>query len=274
MEQLLANPAIQSAVIPFVTALAAALILRRFGWVWAGLGLALAFYLSVYITVGLEFTPLTSTHKIILLGLLAMVVGLLVDARRSESRNATYILAALTAAAVLWVIWPVASRKAGTEFWMLIVPSMLYSAIVVVLFERLKPDSMKSTAALLAIGVGTGVCALLGASAKLGQLGGAIGAAAGAYILILLFSRQLRLGSSFTFTGALLVSLIGVAGVVYAKLPWYILLILLSIPAILTLPIRLRLAHIPSPIVYTCAVLIPAGIAIYITLQIAGAPPV
>jgi len=279
MESLIANPIIQSAVIPFFTALLATMALRRFGWLWAGLGLALGFYLSVYVVIGIEFTPLTSTRKIILLGLIAVVVGLVVDGllhrdtkRRDNSNLLVAIAAALAAAAALWVIWPVASRKEGTAFWILIVAAMFYSSAIVALFERLKTNAEKSAAAMLAIGVGTGVCTLLGASAKLGQLSSAIGAAAGAYVLVLLFSKTLRFGSSFTLTGALLVSLIGIAGVVYAKLPWYILVILMLIPAVLALP--MRPVRLPALIVYALATLPIAGIAIYLTWKIAGAPPI
>ncbi|NOZ52349.1 MAG: hypothetical protein GXP08_04255 [Gammaproteobacteria bacterium] len=274
MDQLITNPAIQSAVIPFCSALIAALLLRMIGSLWASLGFAMAFYLSVYLTLGIEFTPLTSTRKIVLLGLLAIVVGLMIDWLWSQRRAATYVIAALAAAAALWVIWPVVSRTQGNELWIIVAASMFYSSVIVILFERLKQDSARSATGMLAIGIGTGISTLLGASAKLGQMGGAIGAAAGAYVVILFFCKELRLGSSFTLTGALLISLIGIAGVIYAKLPWYVLVILMLIPAILALPFNTRPAWLPKPVAYALAVLPIAGMAIYLTWWIAGAPPI
>ena len=72
MNDLLANPAIQSGIIPFLIALIAAWGLRRLGWVWSGLGFAIAYYVSVYLAAGFQLTPLTSTRKILILGMAAI----------------------------------------------------------------------------------------------------------------------------------------------------------------------------------------------------------
>jgi hypothetical protein len=89
----------------------------------------------------------------------------------------------------------------------------------------------------LALGLGTGISALLGASALLGQLGIAIGAIAGGYLLLLVFKQEIPLGSNLTLPVGLLSSLLGIAAVVYASLPWYSLLPLALIPVTINIPL-------------------------------------
>jgi len=69
---------IQSGVGPFFIAIISAWLLRHLGWLWTGLGFALAYTCSVYWVVGLQFTPIISTKKIVLLGLAAVPESLLV----------------------------------------------------------------------------------------------------------------------------------------------------------------------------------------------------
>jgi hypothetical protein len=79
MQALLAHPAFQAAVAPFLVTLVLALFLRRWGLVWQGLALIAGLLVTVWLTTGLSLQPLTSTRKIILcsLGLpfLALLVG-------------------------------------------------------------------------------------------------------------------------------------------------------------------------------------------------------
>lgn len=235
MNDLLVNPAVQSGVIPLVVALIFALVLKRAGWYWSGLAFAIAYFTSVYFTVGLQFTPLTSTRKTLILAVAAIVLGLVLDvvmaAARQKPRAVFAALFAAGACAVLWVVWPVASRLEGTERWFMLLPSMLYAGWITAATEKLhhKPDEGAMVA--LALGLGTGISALLGASALLGQLGIAIGAVAGAYLLLLVVNQQVKLGSNFTLPVGLLNGLIGIGAVVYASLPWYTLLPLVLIPA-------------------------------------------
>ena len=77
MSDLLSNPAVQGGVAPFVAGLIVTVLLGRFRL--GGLAVAAAFATAVYFIAGFNFTPLSATRKIILLGLAAPVVGIVVD---------------------------------------------------------------------------------------------------------------------------------------------------------------------------------------------------
>ncbi len=274
MSELINNPAFQSGLFPFLVAFITALLLRRLGWFWAGLGFAVAYASSLYLAVGFQMTPLTSTRKIVLLGGVAVVIGLLLDVYPATRRPLPWILAVLGASATLWIIWPVAKRQEGNEFWIMIGPAMAYAGWLVGSYEGLRTKCVAASVGALALGLGTGVAALLGASALLGQLGIAIGAAAGAYVLLLLFSSHVALGSNFTVPVALLSALIGVAGVIYATLPWYSLLPIALIPLIVRIPVGSDLPNFQRILLLGVSTLTLAGIAIAITWRVAGAPPI
>lgn len=237
MNDLLANPAIQSGIIPFVIAMLAAWGLRRLGWVWSGLGFAIAYYVSVYFAVGFQFTPLTSTRKILILGLVAITLGLVVDFLKQKPRFLPVVMFILGAVAMAWVIWPVTARQEGGDFWMMLLPSLIYAGWLTASSESLRNKPDQGAMVALTLGLGTGISAMLGASALLGQLGIAIGAIAGGYLILLLLKQNIQLGSNFMLPVGLFSGLLGIAAVVYASLPWYSLLPLLIIPAMIYMPV-------------------------------------
>ncbi|MGD8567072.1 MAG: hypothetical protein PVJ39_03125 [Gammaproteobacteria bacterium] len=241
MNDLLVNPAVQSGFIPLVVALICVFILKRAGWYWSGLAFAIAYFTSVYFTVGLQLTPLTSTRKTLILAIAAIVLGLVLDVvinvARQKPRVVFGALFAAGACAVIWVVWPVASRQEGAELWLTLLPSMLYAGWITAGTQTLHDKSDEGAMVALAQGLGTGISALLGASALLGQLGIAIGAIAGAYLIMLVFNQEVKLGSNFTLPIGLLNGLIGVGAVLYASLPWYTLLPLVLIPATIYIPV-------------------------------------
>ena len=74
MEQLstlLARPEVQTAAAPFLLSLIVALLLRPLGWTWSGLSLTAGFYTTAYLINVFKFMPLTSTSKLLALGLAA-----------------------------------------------------------------------------------------------------------------------------------------------------------------------------------------------------------
>ena len=237
MNDLLANPAIQSGIIPFLVAMLAAWGLRRLGWFWSGLGFAIAYYVSVYFAAGFQFIPLTSTRKILILGIIAIVLGLAVDSLKQKPVFLPVIMFIIGTAAMSWVIWPVAARQEGGDFWIMLLPSLAYAGWLAASSESLRNKPDEGAMVALALGLGTGISALLGASALLGQLGIAIGAIAGGYLVLLLIKQDIHIGSNFMLPVGLLSGLLGIAAVVYASLPWYSLLPLLIIPAMAYLPV-------------------------------------
>jgi hypothetical protein len=230
MSNLLSNPAIQSGIIPFVVALGIAFALKRFGWFWSGLAFAFAYYLSVYLAAGFQFLPLTSTRKILLLGMAAIAIGLIFDATKIKSKLLSAVTFLLGAASVTWVIWPVLARQEGIAILTILVPALVYTGWLTSTLNKARSNTDQGAMMALALGLGTGISAILGASALTGQLGIAIGAIAGAFLLLSLLNQNIKMGSNVMLPAGLLSGLLGVGAVIYASLPWYCLVPLAAIP--------------------------------------------
>lgn len=273
MSPWLDNPILQSAVIPFMVALIAALVLRRTDAPWAGLGFALAYGTSVYFTTGFQLLPLTSTRKILLAAAGAVFAGLVLETLVRDRRMRLWLPAVAGAVAALWVIWPIVLRSQGAELGWIILPAVAYTAWLMASGTSLDSKPVRAVIAALMLAVGTGVSALLGASALMGQLGSAVAAAVGAYVLVFLLQGEFAPGRTLTFPALLLCALIGVSAVVYASLPWYSLAPLALIPLLARLPLPTagkRVTRIMLISLYT----LPAALAaIIVTWRVTGAPP-
>ncbi|WP_455376645.1 hypothetical protein [Kaarinaea lacus] len=230
MSNLLSNPAIQSGVIPLVVAIIVALVLKRFGGFWSGLSFGIAYYLSVYLAAGFQFFPLTSTRKILILGIIAIALGLIVDSNKIKIKHLFLVTAILGALASLWMIWPVLVRQEGLSLFLMLVPALAYTGWLTASTHKLRLQTDQGAMVALALGLGTGISAILGASALIGQLGMAIGAIAGAFLLLSLFNQNVKSGSTFMLPIGLLSGLLGIGAVIYASLPWYCLIPLAAIP--------------------------------------------
>jgi hypothetical protein len=274
MDEVLTNPVIQTAVIPFVVALVAGALLNRFGWYWAGLAVIIGFIACAWLIMDLKLVPLTSTRKIIMLGMIAVAAGLVLDLYAGGRRFVPYVMFAGGVLATLWVIWPVLMRKQGMEFWLLATGACIYAGWLMITMERLRDQSLRAGSAIFSLGFGTGVSAVMGASALLGQLASSLGAASGAYLLLALFFPKQSAGSTLTAPAALLCSQLAIAGYVYATLPWYVWPVLAIIPPLACIPLPERK---PTWIKITLlvAVTLPAAIcSILVAWRIEGAPPI
>ena len=92
MQDLLANPAFQGGVAPFVVGLIAALVLNRFGWVWMGLAVVAGLFTTVSLVTDITFSPLNSTRKIILLALRVGGLGLVREILPLKDRFVAIVL--------------------------------------------------------------------------------------------------------------------------------------------------------------------------------------
>ena len=230
MTDLLSNPAIQSGIIPLIVAIVVAVILKRFEGYWSGLSFAVAYYLSVYLAVGFQFYPFTSTRKILIVGLVAIMLGLIIDAKKIKTKHLYITLLTLGIGSALWVIWPILLRQEGIMILTMSVPALGYVAWLTLGMNQLRNHNDRVAMVALALGLGTGISAILGASALVGQLGIAIGAIAGAMLLLSLFKQNVKLGSTFALPVGLLSGLLGMGAVIYASLPWYCLIPMAATP--------------------------------------------
>ena len=269
METLTANPLFQSGLLPFGIALVTAFVLRPLGWFWSGLGFALAYATAIYFIVGFQFTPLTSTRKIILLGGTAVLMGLLIDALpKKYSSYLPWFIAFFAVVAGIWLVWPVLKRLEGQEYWIMFSATAAYSAWLMTWTESLREQSARASSTAFALGLGISISSVLGASALLGQLGGTMAAAAGAYLLLLILNRSVSLGSSFCFPVAIFSALIGLSAVTYSGLTWYSLMPLALIPLAARLPVKENWHPSLKTIITVLYPLPLAAISIYITWQL------
>jgi hypothetical protein len=275
MNELLSQPAVQSSLVPFVTALIASIPFVVTGRRWSGLVVAVGFYVAVYFITSFEFFPLTSTRKLLLCGLVSIVPAMLLDGRRDNGRYVSPAIFILAGAALLWVVWPLVQQAETVMVAVLLAGGgVLYVGGVTVATTALREQPYHAGAALLSLAMGTGAAAVMGASALLGQLALALGSACGAWLLLAVVRPQWVAGFSLTLPAAFLAALIGYSGVVYASLPWYVLIPLALIPILVyAVPQRNELAPWREALRAVMVAAPAAIIAVVVAWKVAGAPP-
>lgn len=266
MQEFLDNPAVQGGVAPFLVALVVVAALHRLRL--AGLALAAALGTTVYFVAGFTFSPLTATRKIFLLGFAAPAVGILVDFAFKPTRIGAVALALAGAAAALWAFWPVLAQKSAAEAWLLGGTAAVTVAWLVGTGMMLAEHPVRAGAAALALGLGTGITAILGASATYGLYGIALGAGAGAFLLLqMVTGKKFVAGATLMFPAALVAGLLGAGAMVLAKVPWYALPALALIPLAARLPGPEKLPVWLQAIVFSLYAIIPAVIAFFLAWQ-------
>lgn len=227
----------QGGVAPFVAGLAVALALSPFRL--GGLAVLAAFLTCAHFVFGLQFTPLTATRKVLLLTIAAPVVGILLDFAFKPTRVGAALIALAAAVATLWAFWPVITSRPSAEAWRLGATAAVAAAFMVGFSQsQLATDGVRAGAAGLAVGLGAGITAIIGASAAFGLQGIALGAGAGAFLLPqMIRGKKSFAGATFTATVMLAGSLVAAATMILAQVPWYSVLLLALIPVAARLPL-------------------------------------
>lgn len=269
--ELLNHPAIEAGIVPFIIALIAGAILpRRYAW-WSTAIFAIAYFFAAWLILDGRLTPLSSSRKLVLMGAGAVVLGIITQISFSRA-TVQKILIALAIIAVTWLIWPKLIRLDITQQLIMAAGVGIYAIWLSFAFHQLRDEDIASSMSATILGFATGICALIGASSLLGELGIAIGASTAAVALYGL-NRRTDHSAGFYFSVSILCTLIGVASVLYAKVPWYSLIALASIPLVAMLfEWRYKSGWIRI-IKLSILLFIPAGIAIFITEQAAGPIP-
>ncbi len=256
MEELLAHPAVQGGVAPFVVGLGVATLavpLRL-----SGLGAIAGFLAAVFLIGNFSFETLTATRKVVVLGMLAPVIGLLADLAFKPTRSAGVILGTLFGAASAWVFWTVLVQKPLAEALVYGAGISVYVLWCVAFTLTLHAMPIRAGAVGLAMGLGVGIGAVLGASALIGQYGLALGAACGGFLLVvMLLGKRVVAGTSLTLTVSVLAPLLAAAAMLLAKLPWYSLAVFALVPIVARLPLPERTPPALQVVVaslYTCSV--------------------
>jgi len=234
MDQIFSRPEIQSAVLPFIIGFMLYLGLRKQtlnAWMWAVFA---AFLVSVGLINGLTITPLTGTRKIILLILASFVVAASMQHLIAEVKLRRAILSTLAVLAMLLVFWKIAMRKEALDMALFFAGSLTLVLTLVSSFERIGNNFMRLHGAGFALLIGTGLSAAVAASALLGQLALSLSAASAAVLLgwVIKGDAGDDKQSNATLPYALAAALLGLAAVILARLPWYALVPLASIPLV------------------------------------------
>lgn len=237
MEELLAHPAVQGGVLPFIVGLLVTLVLQplRLGGIAGVAGFATA----VYFVAGFNFTPLTATRKIILLGLAASVAGILIDFGFKPNRAGAAFLAVLSAVAAMWVFWPVLSQKSGRDLWLLgATVSGSVAVLVGIGMTFLAAQPVRAGAASLVTALCVGVASILAASATYGLYAIALAAGSGAFLLVqMLRGKPGFAGATLMLPAMLIAGLVAAGAMLLAQLPWYSVAVLALVPIGTLLPV-------------------------------------
>ena len=235
MHDLLTHPAVLAGLLPFIAALLTAELLQRLRL--SGLAVVAGFASTVYFIADFSSEPLTDTRKIIWLGILASAVAIpLTLLVWSHWRP---ILTALAAAIAVWVSWHSLQQQPIANALLWGAACALYAGWLVFWFDGLRDKPVAAGSAGLALGLGSGLAALLCGTVIVGEFSLALGAAAAAYLVIQLITNSpISCGRTFTLPLSLIAAMAGILAAIGGRLPWHVLPVLGLIPLA---------AHIPIP---------------------------
>ena len=272
MDELLANPAIQGGIAPFFVALVIAGLFYRIN-ILAGLAIVAGFITTVSLTTGISFEPLSSTRKITLLVMIIPFLAIALQLIDKYNDFTIRVFHVFASAAVLWVLWPVISNNPSIEMLFLTLSYIVYAAWMMKVFMRMseQPAIVTSTA-VTGVGIAIGGSAMIGASALLGQLGLALAAAGGAFLLVQLIKKSDEdSGLTLTMTSAMIAALVLPAAIEYAQVPWVVLPIVAIIPLLAFYPFEDEDRVWKNTITLLIGMVLLAALAFYIATQSAGA---
>jgi len=278
METLLQNPAIQGGIAPFLVAVLTCLALLKIPR-WIALAIPAAFLTVVLLTTGIEFTPLTSTRKILIIILIATVMGVLAQLSGIKARSRFVYAFIAGAAASIWVAWPVLARESDNSVMAGMVLSItIYSGFITSwLASTLAQRSILASApAGISLAFTLGISAIIAASALLGQMGLGVGVAIIAILAVTLLiikpgtKKATRTGELFGLIVGSTLSVLAIAAVLYAKLPWYALLPTFFIPAIAMIELNKRYPAWKQAGIVLVLSALPGLLTIYLAWDSAG----
>ena len=241
--ELLNHPAVQGGVAPLVVALVIATLLARTRLAW--LAIVGGYATTIALTTGFQFSPLTASRKILLVGLIVPVIGVAADLMPRPSRAIAVVFALAAGLVSIWAFASVLRQQEGFALYVAAAGISVYGFLLTGLVLALRDDGLRTGAAGLGLGLATGVAAFLSASIGFLLAGVAVAAAAGALLLVqVIFSRNIAARFTGALSIAILASLFAAGGLMLAQLPWYALPLLLLVPFAAMLPASERLPPI------------------------------
>ena len=262
---LLDNPAIQAAALPFVVAALLSLALVRSRYL--ALAVLSGLIVVVGLTIGFAFEgPLSSVKKLIVATVALSFVGVLAEATGISARRAFVPLLSVAIGLVaVWVVQRLLQQREGTPAFLLGIGALAFSLVTAgTALLSGRESTLRASVVAACLGWGSGVLALIGASALLAQIGLALGTAAAAAALVqMLRGRGSPLGTSLIVPVAVAAPLIALLASATSELRWYALLPLPLAPlAGLYVPIGRLAKPWQAAFAIGAATLIPVVLAI------------
>lgn len=229
MDSLLQNPAVQAGVLPFAVAVALAAALGQTRLL--ALAQAAALLVLAYFAIGFSFESLSALRKLVLIGIGTAAAALWIEWRPGARRLSWVLLGCALPAAAVWMLWRLLAQMEPGPAVAAALAASLYVVALTASTMRVSVDPVRGAAAGLMVGLGTGALAILGASALIGLVGIALGAGAGATLLVqMLRGRAAPAGATISLPASAIGGLAGVLAVLSASLPWYCLLPVVAAP--------------------------------------------
>lgn len=243
MLELFEHPIALESFLPLLVALVVAAALCRTRHAW--LAIAAGYAAIVAITTGFSFTPPSAARKLMLVVLLSPLVGLIIDVIPRPSRAIAPILAVAAGGISTWVFVSVLSQREGMAGYAAGAGIALFVAALVYAVVRQRDDGLRAGATGLGLGVATGLAGFLSASVGFLLTGAAVAQSASAVLLVqVIFSRSIAAGYTGTLPIGVATALFAVGTMLLAELRWFILPLLLLVPAAVALPVPGRAPRI------------------------------
>jgi hypothetical protein len=265
------HPWFAALAVPFICAAFAAFALKATEL--AGLAVLVGFLAFAGLIGAIALPPASGVQKIVWLGVIAALAGVIADRLACKFRNVAALSAGCAAVAVLWVLSttikhrPLADAALGGAL-------CVYAAWIAGATTRIAGRPALALPALFWVSAGTGCANLYRGSALLGGLGIALTAALAGYAIVMVFRGGLRtMSQAVLWPVALVAATLGAAGVRLSAVPWYCLLPLAAVPGVAWLGL-LRLST-PQVILVSAFTALLAGVTIFLAgARFGGGAPV
>jgi hypothetical protein len=229
------NPAVQGGVAPLVVALVMAALLlplARAGRSLPWLAVLAGYVTSTWLATGVAFTPLTASRRIFAAVVVLTLGGFAADLMRPRSPDSARLLVVVAMAAGVWCLLTVIGQRDVLPAALLGAGVAVYVGAQTALSMRVRHDGLLTGAIGVGLGVATGVAAVLSASVGFLLSGIAIAAGSGALLLVQVLGRRVvEPGCTGATVVGLACALFASGSMLLAQMPWFVLPLLLVVPA-------------------------------------------
>ena len=215
---------------------------------------------------------MTARSKVVACVLAAGALALVLDLVRPRAVLVVRAaVAALTAAAAVWVAIRVLQQKEGSALWAQGAAVVVFALVMVESARAVADDSLRCLVVGTLLGFTSGALGLLGASSSAAFMGIALGASYGVALLAQMWrGRSSAMLDQLVLPAAVFSVLGGLMACLTGELPWYALLPLPLIPWVASFMSRPKAPAWRDALVTGFSALVPAIVAVGLAYWSAG----